>query len=154
MLLLIPCLVWRTLLRSRDTFREFRTTFWPIARQVFMLHIQPTTCLFGSLSVNVGALRLRRCFCPPWMNPRNGSTCSRILMNRSAVVACLNSRCALGDRLPFFFRMDRLSFVSPTVSSGNSCPVIHNPIWDNCVQWQYSLSQTSGPFWTSCLAFQ
>ena len=43
-----------------------------------------------------------------------------ILMNLSAVDVNLSSRCALGDVLPFFFRMERFSFVSPTVGSGTS----------------------------------
>ena len=41
-------------------------------------------------------------------------------MNVSAVFVYLNSRCALGDLLPLFFRMDRLTFIGPTVRSGNS----------------------------------
>ena len=38
----------------------------------------------------------------------------------SAVCVSLSSRCALGDLLHLFFRMDCLRFVGPTVCSGNS----------------------------------
>ena len=41
-------------------------------------------------------------------------------MNLSAVFVHLKSRRALGDLPPFLFRMDRLSFVNPTVDVGNS----------------------------------
>ena len=41
-------------------------------------------------------------------------------MNRSAVFLWFSSRCTLGDILPLFLRMDRRTFVSPTVCSRSS----------------------------------
>ena len=53
-------------------------------------------------------------------NPRDGPNCSRMLMNRSATFVYFSSRCDLGDILPLFFRVDRLTFAGPTVGSSSS----------------------------------
>ena len=60
------------------------------------------------------------CVCPPRKTHRNCTIRSRMLMNLSAVFGYLSSRCAVGDVLPFFFWMDRLTSVGPTVCSGTS----------------------------------
>ena len=79
---------------------------------------------------------------------------SECLMNMSACDVYLSSRCDLGDLLLLFFKMDRLTSVSPTVCSciSTSCHT-HNPNSDYCVHLQWSCFLNSGPFWTSCLAF-
>ena len=62
------------------------------------------TVLFESVSANVGALGgCDDISVHPGITLRDGPNCSRMLMNFSAVVVFLSSRCALGDRLPLFF---------------------------------------------------
>ena len=64
---------------------------------IFLASSSTQRVLFGSLFSNVGAFELRRCLCPPWMTPRDGPICSRMLMNLTAVSENFSSTCAFGD---------------------------------------------------------
>ena len=148
-----PSLVSRLWLRSPGTRREFHATCWSVAKLFFLYRLLHPTCCLNLCLQTLAPWDSDGFSSPPWITPRDGHNCSRMLMNLPIVFVYLSSRCALGDRLPLFFRMDCLTFVGPTVCSGTWTSLRHNPISDCCVQVQSWLFQMSSPPSTFWLAF-
>ena len=93
---------------------------WSNAKLLFLHLLLPIACCLDLRSLTLGALGLRWCFCPPWIAPRDGPKCSRILMNLSAVMAYWSSRCTIGGIPTLFFKIGRISRVSTTFGFGKS----------------------------------